>query len=221
MKSVLIIGIGRFGYHLARDFHALGDEVMVIDRDENALRPLLAIADEVQVGDCRREDVLRSLGVESFDVCFVCTGEQFQSSLEITLLLKELGARHIVSQCASEIQEKFLLRNGAHEVFHPERELAEKLSVRYSANNLYDYFSISDDTGVYEIPLLKAWLGKTPRELDMRNAYGLNILGVKEPSGGVVTMPGADHVFSQGEHIIVFARHEDARRLLQFIMHNA
>ena len=148
MKSILIIGVGRFGYHLARRFHALGDEVMIIDRDEASLQPLLSLVDEAQVGDCRREDVLRSLGVPDFDICFVCTGEQFQSSLEITLLLKELGAKKVVSQCASEIQEKFLLRNGADEVYHPERDLAEKLAVKYSANNLYDYFSISADSGV-------------------------------------------------------------------------
>lgn len=217
MKSVLILGLGRFGTHLARKFHELGDEVMVIDRNENNVQQALPYADEAQIGDCRNEEVLRSLGVEDFDVCFVCIGEQFQSSLEITLLLKELGAKWVVSKCSSAIQEKFLLRNGADEVWNPERELAAKLAVRYSANNLYDYFSICEDAGVYEMPVMRAWVGKTLRELAIRNTYGLNVLGIKETDGSVLTMPGAQYVFKEKDHIIVFARHEDAKNILKKI----
>ena len=217
MKSILIVGLGRFGTQLARKFHELGDEVMVIDRDEEKVQQAMPFADEAQIGDCRREDVLRSLGVEDFDVCFVCMGEQFQSSLEVTLLLKELGAKHVVSKCGSEIQEKFLLRNGADEVWNPERELAAKLAVRYSANHLYDYFSICENAGVYEMPIMHTWIGKTVRELDMRNVYGLNILGVKKPDGRVITMPGANYVFENEDHVIAFARHDAANALMNKI----
>ncbi len=217
MKSILIVGLGRFGTQLARKFHELGDEVMVIDRDEEKVQQSIPFADEAQIGDCRREDVLRSLGVEDFDVCFVCMGEQFQSSLEVTLLLKELGAKHVVSKCGSEIQEKFLLRNGADEVWNPERELAAKLAVRYSANHLYDYFSICEDAGVYEMRIMLTWIGKTVRELDMRNVYGLNILGVKKTDGRVITMPGANYVFENEDHVIAFARHDAANALMNKI----
>ena len=217
MKSILIVGLGRFGTQLARKFHELGDEVMVIDRDEEKVQQAIPFADEAQIGDCRREDVLRSLGVEDFDVCFVCMGEQFQSSLEVTLLLKELGAKHVVSKCGSEIQEKFLLRNGADEVWNPERELAAKLAVRYSANHLYDYFSICEDAGVYEMRIMYTWIGKTVRELDMRNVYGLNILGVKKTDGRVITMPGANYVFENEDHVIAFARHDAANALMNKI----
>lgn len=217
MKSVLIIGLGKFGTHLARRFHELGDEVMVIDRHEGNVQQALPYADEAQIGDCRNEEVLRSLGVEDFDVCFVCMGEQFQSSLEVTLLLKELGAKWVVSKCGSAIQEKFLLRNGADEVWNPERELAAKLAVRYSANNLYDYFSICEDAGVYEIPIMRTWVGKTVAELDMRNAYGLNILGVKDVTGKVHTMPGAGYRFTTQDHIIVFAHHDTVEKILNKI----
>ncbi len=217
MKSVLIIGLGRFGTQLARKFHELGDEVMVIDREEEMVQQAMPFADEAQIGDCRREDVLRSLGVEDFDVCFVCMGEQFQSSLEVTLLLKELGAKRVVSKCGSEIQEKFLLRNGADEVWNPERELAAKLAVRYSANHLYDYFSICEDAGVYEMQIMHTWIGKTVAELNMRNVYGLNILGVKKPDGKVLTMPGANYTFEPGDHVIAFARHDAAQALMKRI----
>ncbi|MBE6813706.1 MAG: TrkA family potassium uptake protein [Ruminococcaceae bacterium] len=217
MKSILIAGLGRFGTQLAKKFHELGDEVMVIDRSEEFVQAALPFADEAQVGDCRKEEVLRSLGVEDFDVCFVCMGEEFQSSLEVTLLLKELGAKHVVSKCGSEIQEKFLLRNGADEVWNPERELAAKLAVRYSANNLYDYFSICEDAGVYEMPILRTWTGKTLAELDMRNVYGLNILGIKDADGRVQTMPGAKYIFKENDHIIAFARHDTAQKLLKKI----
>lgn len=215
MKSVLIVGLGRFGTQLAKKFHELGDEVMIIDRDEVRVQNALPYAEEAQVGDCCREEVLRSLGVEDFDVCFVCMGEEFQGSLQATLLLKELGAKWVVSKCGSEIQEKFLLRNGADEVWNPERELAAKLAVRYSATNLYDYFSICDDAGVYEMAILEKWVGKTVMELDMRNAYGLNILGIKGDDGKVLTMPGAKYEFRPHDHIIFFARHDAAKKLLK------
>ena len=129
MKSVLIIGLGRFGHHLCADMVKLGNEVMIIDRDEAKTEDLLSIATSVKVGDCTNEEVLRSLGVGNFDICFVCIGSNFQSSLEITSLVKELGAKHVVSKANRDIHAKFLLRNGADEVFYPDRDIAERLAV--------------------------------------------------------------------------------------------
>ena len=127
MKSVLIIGLGRFGHHLCIDMANRGNEVMIIDKDEKKTTDLLEYATAVRVGDCTNEEVLRSLGVGNFDLCFVCIGSNFQSSLEITSLVKELGAKHVVSKANRDIHAKFLLRNGADEVFYPDRDIAERL----------------------------------------------------------------------------------------------
>ena len=139
MKSVLIIGLGRFGHHLCIDMANRGNEVMVIDKDEKKTPDLLEYATAVRVGDCTNEEVLRSLGVGNFDLCFVCIGSNFQSSLEITSLVKELGAKHVVSKANRDIHAKFLLRNGADEVFYPDRDIAERLAVKYSAAMIHHF----------------------------------------------------------------------------------
>ena len=151
MKNILIIGLGRFGKHLAEKFIELGDEVMVIDRDEEAVQEIMNTVTYAQVGDCMKEEVLRSLGVNNFDICFVCMGEDFQSSLEITDLLKTLGAKYVVSKAGRDIHAKFLLKNGADEVIYPEKDMALKTAVKFSSNHLVDYFEISKNVAVFEI----------------------------------------------------------------------
>ena len=160
MKSVLIVGIGRFGRHLAKKFVELGNEVMIVDNDEEKISELIPIVTTAQIGDCTNEEVLRSLGVRNFDICFVCIGNNFQSSLEVTSLLKELGAKHVISKANREIHAKFLLRNGADEVVYPEKDLAEKTATKYSANNVFDYIELTDEYSIFEIPPMKSWIGK-------------------------------------------------------------
>ena len=166
MKSVLIIGLGRFGHHLCIDMANRGNEVMVIDKDEKKTPDLLEYATAVRVGDCTNEEVLRSLGVGNFDLCFVCIGSNFQSSLEITSLVKELGAKHVVSKANRDIHAKFLLRNGADEVFYPDRDIAERLAVKYSANHVLTILN-----SVRIIRFLKSTEGCMDRTDDRRSGY--------------------------------------------------
>lgn len=142
MKSVLIIGLGRFGHHLCRNMAELGNEVMIVDQREEVLEDLLPIVTSAKIGDCTNEEVLRSLGVANFDLCFVCIGTNFQSSLEITSLVKEMGARCVISKANRDIHAKFLLKNGADEVIYPDRDIAEKLAVRHSANHVLSLIHI-------------------------------------------------------------------------------
>ena len=131
MKSFLIIGMGRFGSHLCRNLAELGNEIMIVDENEELLEPLLPYVTSAKIGDCTKEDVLKSLGVNNFDKCFVCIGTNFQSSLEITSLLKELGAKYVISKATRDVHAKFLLRNGADEIVYPDRDIAEKCAVQY------------------------------------------------------------------------------------------
>lgn len=215
MKNILIIGLGRFGKHLAEKFIELGDEVMVIDRDEEAVQEIMNTVTYAQVGDCMKEEVLRSLGVNNFDICFVCMGEDFQSSLEITDLLKTLGAKYVVSKAGRDIHAKFLLKNGADEVIYPEKDMALKTAVKFSSNHLVDYFEISKDVAVYEIHVPENWVGKTIIGLDVRGKYHMNILAVRDTNGDLDAQPLPTHTFRQGERIFVLSDHDNIKRFIK------
>lgn len=216
MKSVLIIGLGRFGIHLSNKFMELGNEVMVVDKDEQTITNVSSSVTSAQIADCTNEEVLDSLGVSNFDVCFVCVGTSFQDSLEITSHLKELGAKRVISKARDSVHAKFLLRNGADEIVYPERDSAQRLASRLSANNVFDYIELSQEYSIYEIPPMEAWLGKTIAQVNVRNKYHVNILAFKR-DGALNPLPGADHLFVPGEHLLVLAHREDIGRLLKKI----
>lgn len=214
MKSILIIGLGRFGHHLCKNLEKMGNKVMIVDERESAMEDLIFLATSAKIGDCTKEDVLKSLGVPQFDLCFVCIGNNFQSSLEITSLLKEMGAKYVISKANRDIHAKFLLRNGADEVIYPDRDIAEKLAVRHSTNHIYDYVEVTGEYSIFEIPPLAEWIGKSIQELDIRKNYQINILGIKE-NEKMNLSPEPQHVFSQQEHVMIIGRKEDLNKVLQ------
>ncbi len=214
MKSILIIGIGRFGRHLSHKLIELGNEVMMVDIEEENLREFLPLATSVQIGDCTKEEVLRSLGVNNFDLCFVCIGTNFQSNLEITSFLKDLGAKYVISKASKDNHAKFLLRNGADEVIDPERDMAEKLAVRYSTDNLFNFIELTKDVSIYEINTAENWIGQSIKEVNFRVKYHVSILATKV-GDKVQPLPSADHVFRLEEHLIVMGRHIDVERILK------
>ncbi|SDK92058.1 potassium channel family protein [Natronincola ferrireducens] len=213
-KSILIIGVGRFGRYLALKFVELGNEVMVVDQREERISDLISMVTSAQIGDCTNVEVLRSLGVSNFDICFVCMGANFQSSIEITYQLKELGAGYVIAKTNREIHEKFLLRNGADEVVYPEKESANKAAVRLSADNVFDYIELTPEYCIFEIPPLDSWIGKTIAQVAVRVKYKINILATKN-NERVFPLPGADHVFKKEEHLIVAGNRADIMQLLK------
>lgn len=214
MKSILIIGLGRFGTHLCMDLSKLNNEIMIVDQYEENLEDLLPYVTSAKIGDCTNEKVLKSLGVGNFDLCFVCIGENFQSSLEVTSLLKDLGAKYVVSKANRDIHAKFLLRNGADEVIYPDRDIAEKVAVRFSANQVFDYVELGGGYSIYEIAPLPDWIGKSVKEIDVRVKYKANILGVKV-NDKMKLMPGADYIFKSDEHLMVIGHKLDIAKLVQ------
>ncbi len=213
MKTMLVIGIGRFGKHLATRLSELGNEVMIVDKREDKISELLPVVTRAQIGDCTDEKLLRSLGIGNFDVCFVCIGDNFQASLEITSLLKDLGAEHVVSKADRVIHEKFLLRNGADEVIHPERDMALRAARKYSAHNVFDYIELTHDFSVYEIAIPESWIGKSIKQMNVRSKYNVNIIAIKQ-DGKAFPVTGAEHVFAQDEHLIIASNAKDSLRLL-------
>lgn len=210
MKNFLVIGLGRFGEHLSRRLSELGNDVMVVDTNEETINRLAGVVTCAQVADCKNEAVLKSLSVGSYDTCFVCIGSDFQSSLEITSLLKELGAKHVVSKASTRIQEKFLLRNGADEVVYPEKDLAYKLAVQYSGHNIFDYYQLSAELAVFETAVPKNWVGKSIVELDIRKSHGVNVLAVKR--GEETRLAGPDLMFAEEDHLLILGKNTDMNR---------
>ena len=180
MKSILLIGLNRFGSFLAKQLHDQGHQIMAVDKDEERINCCLPYVTDAQIGDSTNEVFLRSLGVNNYDVCFVAIGGDFQSSLETTSLLKELGGRLVVSRADREVQAKFLLRNGADEVILPEKQIAEWAAIRYASNHILDYIRIDDGHAIFEVAVPKDWVGKTVEQIDIRRRYGINIMAVKE-----------------------------------------
>ena len=179
MKSIVLIGLGLFGKHIAVKLRELNHQVMAVDHKEELVQAALPYVTNAQIGDSTNEEFLRSLGVDNYDVCSVAIGDDFQSSLETTSLLKELGAQMVVSRASTDVQEKFLLRNGADEVVYPEKQLARWTAIRCSADHILDYIEIDNDHAIFEVAVPKAWLGKTVGQLDVRKKYNVNILAVK------------------------------------------
>lgn len=213
MKSFLIIGLGRFGHYLCRQLAELGNEILAVDAVEERLEPCLPLVTSAQIGDCTKPGVLRELGVRNFDSCFVCIGTNFQSSLEITSLLKELGAKRVVSRASTDVQAKFLLRNGADEVVYPERDMAEKVAKKSSANHVFDFVDLGD-YGIYEVLPPKSWVDKSIRELNVRVNYNVSILGVREKDGSM-RMPDAEYRFQGEDHMLVMGSDKDLARFLK------
>ena len=215
MKSFLIIGMGNFGYYLCRELSGLGNEILAVDIEEECLTPCLSMVTSAQIGDCTRPDVLKELGIGNFDRCFVCIGTNFQSSLEITSLLKEMGARWVVSRASTDVQAKFLLKNGADEVVYPERDIAERIAKKSSASHVFDFVDLGD-YGIYEVLPLKRWVGKSIRELNVRVNYNISILVIREKDGSVF-MPVGNYRFEGDDHMMVMGSDADLARFLKKI----
>jgi trk system potassium uptake protein TrkA len=202
MKSILLIGVNHFGTQLAMRLHELGHQVLAIDKDEGRINRILPLVTDAQIGDSTNEAFLRSLGPNNFDVCIVTIGSDFQSSLETTSLLKELGGKLVVARADRDVQAKFLLRNGADEVISPEKQVAEWAAIRYTSDHILDYVRLDDNCAIYELAVPKEWLGKTIGQIDIRKKYGINILAVKV-NGQLNLSVSPDTALDENETLLV------------------
>ncbi len=214
MKSILMIGMGRFGSHLCMNLSKLDNEIMIVDCCEEKLEDLLPYVTSAKIGDCTNEKVLESLGVSNFDLCIVCIGNNFQNSLEITSQLKELGGKRVISKANRDIHAKFLLKNGADEVIFPDRDIAERLAVSLSADEIFDYIHLKDGYSIYEILPMEEWMGKSIKDINIRVTYHLSIIGIK--SGEHIQInPTADYTFKPEEHLIVIGHENDVKKIIK------
>ena len=210
---MLVIGLGRFGTSLARRLSELGNEVMAIDRNEDAVNDVAEFVTAAQIGECMDIDVLESLGVDNYDVCFVCISEDFQSSLEITSNLKDLGAKHIVSKADREIHAKFLLKVGADEIVYPERDMAARSAAKYSAKGAFEYVELTPEYAIFEAEMPESWIGRSLRDMDVRSRHNINVIGLKN-DGRVTPVTNPDHLFERNEHLLIAGGKDDLMKFL-------
>lgn len=211
MKSILLVGLGRFGENIAMKLNELHHEVMAIDKNEERVKGALPYVTNAQIGDSTNEELLRSLGVNNYDVCIVAIGNDFQSSLETTSLLKDLGAKMVVSRAASDVHAKFLLRNGADEIVYPEKQLATWTAIRYSANHISDYIELDDEYAIFEMAVPEAWFDRTVGEINIRQKYNITIMALKR-DGKVDMDITSDTCFHRQDGMLVLGKNKDLHK---------
>lgn len=214
MKSILLIGLGRFGKHIALQLNQLGHQIMGVDHNEDRVNDAMDVVTNAQIGDSTNEEFLRSLGIDNYDVCIVAIGNDFQSSLETTCSLKELGAKFVVSRAERDGQAKFLLRNGADEVVYPEKQVAKWAAIRYSSSHILDYIELDDTHSIFEVSVPKAWVGLSIAQLDIRRKYNINIMAVKK-NGKMTVSITPDTVLTEDKTMLVLGEY----RALQKCFH--
>lgn len=212
MKSILIIGLGRFGRHMAQKFMENGHEVMAIDSNEDRADDAVGDIQQILIGDATEERFMAGIGVDNFDLAVIAIGEHFQTVLEITVLLKDLGCKYIVARAARNVHKKLLLRNGADYVVYAEREVAERLAIKFGADNIFDYVELTPEIGIYEIAVPQKWKGKSIVELSIRNKYHVSVMATKK-NDKIFPLPDPRHVFAENESIMVMGTAEDIRNL--------
>ena len=211
MKSVLLIGLGRFGRGVAEKLYELHHQVLAVDKSEERVNEILPLVTDAQIGDATSETFLRSLGVDNFDVCIVTIGEDFQSSLETTSLLKELGAKKVVSRASREVHKKFLLRNGADDVVYPDGQLAAWTAIRHTTEHVLDYIALDSEYAIYDLSVPADWNGKTVGGLDIRRKYNLNILAVRGDGQPSMVVTG-DTMLQEDQTILVLGKWKDIQK---------
>jgi len=210
-KSILLIGVGRFGKHIASQLRELNHEVLAIDKSEERIEAVMPFVTAAQIGDSTNEEFLRSLGVSNFDVCIVAIGKDFQSSLETASLLKELGGKLVVARASRGVQAKFLLRNGADEVVYPERQLAKWTAIRYSADHILDYIQLDNNYSIFEVTIPPNWIGYKVGEIDIRKKYNINILAMKK-DGTMDLAITPDTVLSEDKTMLVLGEYKAVQK---------
>lgn len=214
MKSILVIGLGRFGRHMAKKFSEQNNDVMAIDINEERINNVLSVVTNALIGDATNERFMETIGVRDFDLCVVAIGDNFQSSLETTALLKDLGAKFVLARASRDVHAKFLLRNGADDVIYTEKETAERLAVKYGSDNIFNYIELNEEYSIYEIAVPSSWLNKSILKVNVRSKYGISILATKQ-GNNIYPLPKPEHVFTDSESLMILGKNEDVSRFIK------
>ena len=212
MKSILIIGLGRFGRHMAQKFIEEGNSVLAVEASEERANAAVSLVPNIEIADATDDTVIESLGINNFDICVVAIGDNFQAALEITVLLKDFGGKFIIARASQDVHRKLLLRNGADYVVYAERDKAERLAMKFGAKNIFDYIELNKEIGIYEIATPENWYGKTILEKSVRSNYNVTILATKKEER-IYPLMEPEHVFVPDESLLVMGSAEAVHKL--------
>jgi len=208
LKQFVVLGLGRFGSSVARTLYGLGHDVLVIDAREDIIQDISDSVTHAVQADATDENALRSLGLRNFDVAIVTIGSNIQSSIMVTLIVKELGVKYVVAKAQNELHAKVLYKIGADRVVFPERDMGVRLAHNLVSSNVLDFIELAPDYSIVEIAALSEWKGKTLEQLDMRVRYGINIMAIKHGSE-INISPRADDVIKSNDVLVVIGSNED------------
>ncbi|ADL68426.1 TrkA-N domain protein [Thermoanaerobacterium thermosaccharolyticum DSM 571] len=211
-KQFVVIGLGRFGSSVAKTLYTLGCDVLAIDSSEELVQNISDSVTRAVQADATDEKVLRSLGVRNFDVAIIGTGTDIQTSLLVTLMVKELGVKTVVAKAQNELHAKVLLKIGADRVIFPEKEAGVKLAYSLISSNILDFIELSPEYNIVEIIAIRDWIGKSLNELKLRQRFGLNIIAIKRGNNIKIT-PSADDIIMEGDNLVVIASTDDINKL--------
>ncbi|MBO8178698.1 potassium channel family protein [Aeribacillus pallidus] len=216
-KEFVVIGLGRFGGSICRTLVDQGMEVLAIDKDEDRVNEYSKIASHAVVADTTDEEVLKELGIRNFDHVIVAIGDDIQSSILTTLMLKEMGVRHITVKAQNDYHEKVLRKIGADHVVHPERDMGRRIAHNIVSNNVLDYLELSDEHSIVEIVANDVLAGHSILQLDIRAKYGINIVAIKR-GNQINVSPQANEVIQKGDVLIVIGADSDINRFEKKVM---
>jgi K+ transport systems, NAD-binding component len=211
-RSFVVLGAGRFGQSVAKTLYSLGNEVLLIDRNEDVIQAMSKYCTHAIIGDCRDENVLNSIGVRNFDVAIVAVAEDFEASVLVSVMLKEMGVPYVIAKVQNDIHGRVLEKVGVDSIVFPERDSAIRLARNLTLNNFMDYMELSPDYSIAEIKCLDSWVGKSLDELNIRSKYGINVMAIKNEDH-INVSPNAQDKLSAGDVLIVIASEEDLNRI--------
>lgn len=210
-KQFVVIGLGRFGSSVCEELVAQGNEVLAMDKDEHKVSEFSKIATHTLVADSTDEATLRSLGVRNFETVFVAIGDDIQASILTTLLLKELGIKNVCVKAKNIYHHKVLVKIGADNIVHPEKDMGRRIAQHYSDENVIDFIELSDDYSIVELIATSKLEGKTLVELDIRARYGITIIAIKKEEN-INVSPEPDYLITKGELLIVIGHKREIKR---------
>lgn len=206
-KQYVVIGAGRFGASVAVKLNELGEEVMVIDRNDEHIHALADRVTHAVQADATDENALKALGVRNFDVAIVAIGSDIQSSILVTLMLKELGIAQIVAKAQGEHHAKVLYKIGADRVILPERDMGIRIANSLVSTNFVDFMELAPDYSIAEIKPKDRWLNKSLRDLNLRTRHSVSLMAIKRGVDIVIAID-SDTIILQDD-ILVFIGHND------------
>ncbi|MCG1022542.1 potassium channel family protein [Sutcliffiella horikoshii] len=210
-KQFVVIGLGRFGGSIVEEFSTLGVEVLAIDKDEDNINKISKYATHAVQANATDEATLNSLGIRNFDHAIVSMGDDIESSILTSLLLKEMGIKQVWVKATNKYHQKVLEKIGVDRIIQPERDMAKRVAHHVVSDKIFDYIELSNNHSIAELFASKKVSNKSLTELDLRARFGCTLIGIQR-NGDIIISPSADEIILEGDLLIILGRNEDIHR---------